>query len=70
MTSEQTLITEAIVQAAGEAARAAVQAMAMANTDNSKRIQNAILKICGPMMKQPTFDWEADVKYVELKNIM
>ena len=49
----------------------AVQVIAAAGAGNSMRhggIQNAGPKIGGPMMKQPTFNWEAEDKYNEFKN--
>ena len=67
MASEQTNITEAIVQVAVEAARVAAQTMATANRDNSQRLQNVVSKIGRPIMKQPKLDWETDDKYSELK---
>ena len=67
MASEQTNITEAISKVAAETARTAVQAMAMAMADNSQRIQNVVPDTGGPIMKQPTFDLEADDTYSELK---
>ena len=42
-------------------------AMAAANADNSYRLQNMV-PIGGPIIKQPTFDWEAGDKYSDLKN--
>ena len=68
MASEQLNITEAVTQVAAEAARVAVQAMATANADISKILQNTVSKIGRSIMKQSTFDWEADDKYTELKN--
>ena len=55
MASEHINMTEAIAQVAAEAARIAVQAMGVANADNSQRIQNVVPKIGRPIMKQPTF---------------
>ena len=65
MAIEQTNITEAIAQAVAEAARVAVQAMAVAGVENSKRhegTQNAGPKIGGPIMKKSTFNWEVEDK--------
>ena len=70
MTFEETNITEAVVQVAAKAARASGQAMATANGDKSQRIQNVVPKIGRLIMKQPTFHWEADVQYSELKNFI
>ena len=59
MATEQTNITEAIVQAVAKAARVAVQAMAMTKAENSTRhegTQNVRPQIGGPMMKWPSFN--------------
>ena len=51
-----------------EVARAAVQAMAVATSEDSTRheeTQNARKKVGGPMMKQPTFNWKAEDKCSE-----
>ena len=65
MASEQAIANEVIAKAVAEATRAAIQAMAAAMTE---RPQSAAgLKIGGPAMKQPTFNWEADDKYSKLK---
>ena len=54
-----------------EAARAAVQAMAVAGVENSTRQEgtqkNVGPKIGRPMIKQPTSDCKAEDKYNELK---
>ena len=65
MTTEQANITEAVIQVA---AKAAVQAMAMASTDKSQRAQKAGPKLGWPIMKQPTFNWSSTDKYAELMN--
>ena len=57
MATEQTNITEAISQAATDAARLVAQAMVAVRTDHSERTQNAVSKISRPVMKQPTFNW-------------
>ena len=67
MVSEQTNITKALAQVAAEAARDAVQSMAMSNTDNTQRIQNVVPIIGRPFKNQPTFDWEADDNTVNSK---
>ena len=66
MASEQTLTNEAIAQAIAEATIAPVQTMTVARAE---RTQNAGPRLGRPTMKQPTFNWEADDKYSELKNI-
>ena len=67
MVTEQTNITKAITQAAAEAARLVVQAMAVARTDNSEKTQNVIPKVVEPITKQPTLNWEAEYKYSKIK---
>ena len=64
MESEQTNVNEAIAQAVAET-RAAIQAMAPAGAE---RTQNVGPRLGRQMMKQPTFNWEAEDKYNELKN--
>ena len=54
------------MQAKADAARAAIQAMAMARME---RTQNAGLRLGVAMMKQPILNWEAEDKYNELKNV-
>ena len=66
MASEQTNANEAIVQAVAEATRAAIQAMAVAGVE---RTQNVGPRLDGPMMKQPTFNWETEDKYNKLKTL-
>ena len=43
-----------------------VQAIAMASTENNKRVHNAGPKIGGPLMRQPTFNWSCTDKHTEL----
>ena len=64
MASEQRNTEEAIAQAVDEARRAAIQAMVVAGAET---IQNTGPRLGRPMMKQPTFNWEAEDKYNELK---
>ena len=45
-----------------QATRAVLQAIAAGRTDNNDRMQIAIAKISGPIMQQPTFNWEAEEK--------
>ena len=63
MTSEQTNVNEYRAQAVAKAARMAIQTMSAASTG-----ENVGPRMCGPMMKQPTFDWSAKEKYAELRN--
>ena len=65
MTSEQIKTNEAIVQAVAEATRTAIQAMAVARAE---RTQNTGPRVGGPMMKEPTFNWEAEDRNNKLKN--
>ena len=64
MASEQTNANEAIRQAVVEATRAAIQVIAAARTE---RTQNVGPRLGGPVMKQPSFNWEAKDKYNKLK---
>ena len=62
--NEQTTSNAYITQAAAEAARVAVQTMCLAGTARTK---DAGPRMCGPIMKQPTFSWNSEDKYAELK---
>ena len=53
---------EAIVQVVGEATRGRIQAMAVTRAE---RTQNMGPRLGRPMMKQPTFNCEAQDKYNE-----
>ena len=66
MASEQRNTNEAIVQVVAEATRAAIQTMAMARAE---RTQNGGPRLDRPIMKQLTFNREAEDKYNELKNL-
>ena len=55
---------EAVELAVSEETRAGIQVMAVAKAE---RTQNAGTRLDGPMLKQPTFNWEAEDKYNELK---
>ena len=68
MATEQANITEAVVQVAAKAERAAVQVMAMASADNNQRAQNVAPKLCRLIVKQQTFNWSSTAKYVEQRN--
>ena len=70
MATEQDTIMQAIAQAAIEAARVVVQAMAIVRTHRNDRMQNAVSKIGRAIMRQPTFNWEEEDKYSELKNFI
>ena len=60
MAREQVNTNEARAKAVAEATRAAIQVMGAATTER--------LKINGPVMEKPYFDWEEDDKYSKLKN--
>ena len=63
--SREQIMNEVIAKAVVEATRVAIQAMAEAQ---AKRMHDTSgLKIGGPTMKQPMFDWNAEDKYSELK---
>ena len=58
-------MSEAIARAVAEATRIALQTMAEVQVE---RMQNRSgLKVGSPTMKQPTFDWNVQDKYSELK---
>ena len=65
MASEQAIVNEVIAKAVAEATRVAIQAMAVATIERPQ--STARPKIGGPVLKQPTFIWEADNRYNELK---
>ena len=51
-----------------EVTRAAIQAMAVATVEKNIKCETQTWQT-RPMMKQPTFNWEAEDKYNELKNV-
>ena len=58
---KEAFINEEIAKTVAEATRVAMQGMAAATTE---RPQNMVgPKIGRPVMKQPSFNWEADDKY-------
>ena len=65
MAREQVIASEVIAKAVAEATRAAIQPMAVAVAERPQSMAGP--KIGGPDMKQPTFNWEAENKYSELK---
>ena len=65
MASENMKANEAIAKAVAEATRAAIQAMAAAMAERPQSVAGP--KMGRPAMKQPSFNWEADNKYSELK---
>ena len=66
MAREQAIANEAIAKVVAEATRVAIQAMAASATE---RPQSVGPKIGGPVIKQPNFNWEADDKNGDHKNI-
>ena len=66
MASEQAIANEAIVKAVAEVTRVAIQAMDAASAERPQCMVGP--KIGRPAMKQPSFNWEVDDKYNELKN--
>ena len=65
MKNEQSNTNKVIAKAVSEAARVTIQAMAAAE---QKGTQNVGTRVGRPIMKHPTFNWEAEDKYNELKN--
>ena len=66
MASEQANANETMAKSVAEATRVAIQAMAAAATERPQSVVGP--KIGRPVMKQPSFIWEADAKYSKLKN--
>ena len=64
MATEQ-IMREMITKAVAGPTRVAIQAMAEARVEQMHEVAGP--KIGGPTMKQPTFDWDAEDKYSELK---
>ena len=62
MASEQATVSEAITKAVAEVSKAAIQAMAAATAERPQSVAGP--KIGGPTMEQPTFNWEAEDKYI------
>ena len=65
MASEQALANDAIAKAVAKVTGAAIQAMPAATSERPQSVSGC--KIGRPAMKLPTFNWEADNKYSELK---
>ena len=64
MASEQ-MMSKAITRAVAEATRVALQTMSEAQAERAENTAGP--KLGSPMMKQPTFNWEAPDKYSKLK---
>ena len=71
MAADQEAITQNIVQAAVEAAKAAAQAMAVTTNEGNLGDRNKLVsmgaKLGKPTLKQDTFDKGATDKYTEFK---
>ena len=65
MAGEQAIANDAVAKAVAEVTLGAIQAMAAAMAERPQSMAGP--KIGRPAMKQPTFNWEADNKYGELK---
>ena len=65
MANDQSKVNEVITQAVAEAERVKIEAMAAGGVE---RTENAGPRLGRPIMRQPTFIWEAEDKYNELKN--
>ena len=59
------IMNKAIAKAVAEVTRAVIQAMAVATAEQPQSTTGP--KLGGPAMKQPTFNWESEDKYSELK---
>ena len=66
MASEQAITNEAIAKAVAEVMKAAIQVMAAVTAVRPQSVMGP--KIGRHAMKQPSFNWEADDKYSNLKN--
>ena len=67
MAGGQAITNDAVAKAVAEATTAAIQAMAAATTESP---QNTVgPKVGGSATKQPSFNWEANDKYSELKKL-
>ena len=65
MTTEQTSSNAAVAQAVAKTARAAIQALTMAEAE---RLQYTRPKVGGPIIGQLTFNCNSIDKYAELRN--
>ena len=63
--ADQAAMSEAIVKAIAEATRLAIQAMT--DTQVQRMPNTSGPKVGSPMLKQPSFNWEATDKYTEWK---
>ena len=67
MAYEQANDKMSITQMVAEAMRVVMQVTAAASVESSTR-QSMGPKVGGPLMKQPTFNWDTEDKFNELKN--
>ena len=65
MASEQAIANEAIAKAVAKVTSAAIQPTAAAMAERQQSTVGP--KIGRPAMKQPSFNWEADIKYCKCK---
>ena len=65
MMATEHIMSEVIAKAVAEATRVAIQAMSGAQAEQMP--DTAGPKIGHPTMNQPTFDWDTEDKYSELK---
>ena len=63
--ADQSIINEAIMKAMTEATRVANQAMAETQAQSMPNTSGP--KVGGPMLRQPSFNWEATDKYTKWK---
>ena len=63
--ADQAAMNKAIAKAMAEAIRVAIQAMAEAQAQRMPNTSGP--KVGGPMLKQPSFNWEVTDKYTEWK---
>ena len=63
--TDQAAMNEAIVKAVAEATRVVIQAMA--ETQAQRMPNTSGPKVGGPVLKQPSFNWEATDKYTDWK---
>ena len=65
MARKQAIANEAIAKAVAEPSRAVMQAMIPATAEKPQSVTGP--KIGQPAMKKPSFNWQADDKYSEIK---
>ena len=63
--ADQSIMNEAIMKAVAEVTRVAIQAIA--ETQAQRMPNTSGPKVGGPMLRQPSFNWEVTDKYTEKK---